>query len=257
MKYVYILFLAFVVLLLPACGSDHGAQKTFAAGELYYKDGATAEDADKLGQYLQAVGFFDEETPYSTQLVKRGNTYVFRFSVEDKAIQDESFARILRFMAMDISADVFDNTPVDIEMTDGEFIPLRSIPSPGSRTGSGKASIYRANEVDPATADKVTAYLTQIGFIGNKEITLSYARQGDDFIYEFVTDEGAENQPELVNANKTIAGLLSAEVLQNKPVTLHFLDEDYSIKTIYPFEEILTSYREFLADSAGKGVSRQ
>lgn len=237
-------------MVFQGCGSDRGQRETFGAGELFYKDGATADEARQLGKYLLAVGFFGDETPQSTQLVKRGDSYVFRLTVAEESLKDESFVRILRFMAMDISADVFNHAPVDVELMDGDFVTKTMIASPGVRTSSGKATIYRANEVDAATADKVTAYLGKIGFIGEKEITLSYARQGDDFIYEFITEEGAENQPDVVQANKTIAGLLSADVLQNKPVTLHFLAADYSIKKIYPFEEILTAYREFLADSA-------
>lgn len=249
MKRLYFLLLLCAVALL-GCTSHKGQRETFGGGELYYKDGITADEAKKLGKYLQSVGFFSDETPQSTQLGKRGNAYVFRLVVADEAVKDESMARILGFMSMDIAADVFDGSPVDVELMDEGFTTQKTIASPGERSITGKAIVYRFNEVDKATADKVTAYFTQIGFIGAKELTLAYTRRGDDFIYEFITEEGTENRADIVNANKTVAGMLSAEVLQNKPVTLHFLAEDFSIKKIYPFEEILTSYREFVADSA-------
>ena len=249
-KYILLLIAALSAVTFPGCNSIHGNQVMYGAGELFYKDGATQDDAEKLGNYLLSVGFFDDETPHSTQLIKRGDTYVFRMSVQEDAIQNGDLERSLRFMSMDISADVFPGTKVDVELTDNDFDTKKTIPSPGVRSNQGKATIYRSFDVDAATADQVTAYLTKIGFIGNKELILSYGIQGDDFLYELITAEGAEKDKDVVEANKAIAGLLSADVLHNKPVTLHFLADDYSIKSVYPYEEIQTAYREFLADSA-------
>lgn len=251
MKRLYIFLLMSACTVWAGCNSGKGQRETFGGGELFYTDGASADDAHKLGKYLQSVGFFSDESAQSAQLAKRGNTYVFRLVVKDDAVNDESMARIFAFMSMDISADVFDQAPVDIELTDENLLTQKTIASPGERSINSKAIVYRFNEVDKATADRVNAYLTQIGFIGQKEVTLAYSRRGDDFIYECITEEGAEDRPEVVKANQAIAGMLSAEVLQNKPVTLHFLAEDYSIKRIYSFDEILTAYREFIADSAG------
>ena len=251
MKYVYAWMFAGMVSLLFACGSPHGQRETFGGGELYYKDGATADDAQKLGNYLLSVGFFDDGSPASAQLVKRGDTYVFRFSANEEAIQDESFARLLRFMSMDISADVFNQAPVDVELTDGNFVARKTVASPGERTRQGKITVYRSNEVDQATADRVTGYIrTAPAIRAEEEHVLSYARRGDDFIFEILLPEDVAKSPDAATAYKLLAGLISVYTLQNKPVTLHFLSDDYSIRRIYPFEEILTTYRETLADSA-------
>lgn len=243
--------MVFTAFVFNGCGmfSEHGTKLNFGAGELYYKDGITAEEADKLGKYLLVQGFFDDENPKSAQITKRNDTYVFRMVTQDDYIKDASFERTIRFASMDFSADVFNGAKVDVELTDDQLVTQKTVTSPGSRTERATATIYRLNEVDAATAQKVTDYLEKIGFIGTKPITIVYGIEGDDFVYEILTAEGAEKNADVVDANKAIAGLISSEVLNNKPIRMHFLAEDFTIRAGYPFEEIQMSYTNFINDS--------
>lgn len=250
-KFIHIWLMVFTALVFDGCGlfSEHGTKLRFGASELYYKDGITAEEADKLGKYLLLQGFFDDENPKTAQITKRNDTYVFRMYTEDDYIKDASFERTIRFAAMDFSTDVFNGAKVDMELTDGRLETQKTINAPGTRMDQGTATIYRSYAVDAATAQKVTDYLVSIGFIGTKPLTIAYDIEGDDFIYEILTAEGAENNPDVVDANKAIAGLISSEVLNNKPIRMHFLADDYAIKASYPFEEIQMSYTNFINDS--------
>ena len=250
MKNIIVAVVSLLFLALQGCGlfSDHGTKLTFGASELYYKDGVSKEEAQKLGEYLQAQGFFDDQAPKSVQIVKKDDRYIFKLIIEPDKIVEEGTERSLRFASMDIAADVFNQAKVDIDLTDELFKTQKTIKSPGERFWKETAKIYRTNETNATTCDRVVDFLAGIGFIGNAPLTLSFDVKGDDFIYEMVTEKGAEFNLESVAANKSIAGLISIKALNNKPIELHYLADDFSIKASYSFEEIQAAYLEFLGN---------
>lgn len=241
-----ILFMA----LVSGCGNEYGTKLSFGAGELFYKNEVTKADAEKLGNYLLAEGFFDERAPRSVQLLFHEGSYIFRMVTNEELQQDPDLARTMRFVSMDMAADVFEGANVDIELTDDLFNTIKTIPSPGARVDRGTVRIYRMNEVDETQSNQVTDYLLQIGFIGEKPMSICYGIEGDDFLYELVTQENAEFDNEIVQANKTIAGLISVTVLANKPVKMNFLDESFAVKSTYPYEEIRNAYLNFVASDS-------
>lgn len=242
------IFLFLSTVTLTGCDllKGHGTRLTFGAGEIYYKDGITEAEAKKMGDYLLSAGFFDETEPKSVQLIKREDVYVFRMVTDEAYAKDASFERTISFAAIDFSVDVFNQAKVDVELTDASFKTLKSISASGTRETRGSVDIYRSNEVDESSAKKVSDYLESIGFIGERDMTLSYAMDGDTFVYEMVTVENAENDDEVREANKALAGLISAEVLDNKPVRLHFLSSDFNVKAVYSFGEVSVAYLKFL-----------
>lgn len=239
--------------IIQGCGlfSDYGNKLTFGAGEVFYKDGVTHEEAEKLGNYLLQQAFFDDESPKSVQIVKKDGTYIFRMVTQESYIRDEKFERTVQFITMDLSADVFDNAKVDVHLTNETFETQKEVPFFGVKKRYANTSIYRSLDVDATTADQVTDYLTSIGFIDEVgEMTISYRIEGDDFIYEFIANDKVEYDTEVIDANKAIAGLISAKILSNKPIRMNFLFDDFSVKKSYSFEEIHQSYMEFLAQDS-------
>lgn len=248
-KITGILTIIITGIFIQGCGllSDFGDKMTFGAGEVFYKDGATKDEAEKLGNYLLAEGFFDEESPKSVQISKKNDTYIFKMATQDDYIRDVNFERSVEFITMDLSADVFNNAKVDVYLTDEMFNTEKEIPFFGVRTTVKQTNIYRSLDVDAAIADKVTEYFANIDFIDEDPMVICYRIEGDDFVYELITEKNAEFDNEMVQANKVIAGLLSANVLNNKPVRINFLDTDYSVKKSFSFEEIHQTYMEFIA----------
>jgi hypothetical protein len=241
-----VLFLSFV----QGCGlfPDHGRKLKFGAGEVFYKDGVTKDEAEKLGNYLLSEEFFDEKEPKSVQLLKRGDVYVLRMVTLPDYIDNPEFERTILFAGMDISSDVFSGSRVDIELTDQLFNPQKTIKSAGVRKKYGEADVYRFHSVEESTADKVTEFLMLIGFIGKNEMSLVYDMKNDTFLYEMVTGDGVENDTAVVEANMIIAGILSKEVLEDKPVELHFLRTDYTLKRIFTYQEVLKVAEAFSAE---------
>lgn len=242
-KYAFILSVLCTMPLLPGCHlfSKHGERLDYGAGELFYGEGVTKTEAEKLGGYLLRAGMFDESTPRSVQIGKRNDTFVFRMVTKEAYIADTAFECPLRFMAMDLSADVFGGAGVDVELTDDAFHTKKTIPAYGVRTITDSASVYRSFAVDAATAARVTEFLVQAGFIDKHEMIICYDIEGDDFLFGMMTVDGAEKDPAAVQQHKLLAGMVSAGALDNKPVRLQFLAGDYTVKAVYPFEEILAA----------------
>jgi hypothetical protein len=248
-KTIFLLLTICAMTTLPGCHlffSDYGEKMTFGACELFYKNGVTAEEAKKLGDYLLSEGFFTEENPNSVQITKKDDIYIFHMVTKNEYFKDDNFAHTAGFMAMDLSTDVFDKNKVNIELADENFETRKEILCPGIRIDRDSAFIYRRFEVDADIADEVTDYLVEIEFIGDRPMVISYGIEGDDFLYELVINEGQELDKAAVNANKTICGLISAKILDNKPIKMNLLASDYSIKSTYTFEDIQLSYMQFI-----------
>ncbi len=112
-------------LLLASC-TDYGEKVTYNGTDVYYKDGATLEDADKLGAYLEEAEFADG-VEKSVMIVKNeGGNYVFRMVVQEGA--EEGNDTMFQLMAMGISMGAFDNQPIDVDLCDNTFQTLKTIP---------------------------------------------------------------------------------------------------------------------------------
>ena len=118
------LFPILTLALLTACG--YGESVTFNGTEVYYKDGATLEDAEKLGEYLVESEFADG-VEKSVMIVKNEDgEYVFRMVVQEGA--EEGNDALFGLMAMGISMSAFDGEPVHFEACDVLFNTLKTVP---------------------------------------------------------------------------------------------------------------------------------
>jgi len=62
------------------CGPNFGEKLELEKTEIYYKDGATQADAQRLGDKLTEMKFVDGN-PKSVQLLKRDDVWEFRMAV--------------------------------------------------------------------------------------------------------------------------------------------------------------------------------
>jgi len=119
------LFILTLPLLLLSC-TDYGEMVTYNGTDVYYKDGATQTDADKLGAYLEESEFADGNEK-SVQIVKNeSGTWVFRMVVQEGA--EEGDDTMFKLAALGISMGAFDGEPVDVDLCDNLFTTLKTIP---------------------------------------------------------------------------------------------------------------------------------
>ena len=118
-----------VALLFVGC-TNYGEKKVFNKGEVYYTEGIDTADVDKLGNYLVEVEFFDGREK-SVQLQKNGEGYVFRVVMQDEYFGKEETTKTFRLIGKLLSSQVFDDAPVDVELTDEYFETKETVPYVG------------------------------------------------------------------------------------------------------------------------------
>ncbi len=118
------LLLLLSIFLFLSC-TEYGDKLTFNGTDVYYNDGVTVEQAQKLGEYLIESEFTDG-TEKSVQLVKEETTgnFVFRMVVSNDI--DESNDMIIKAYAQALSKDVFNDKPVDMHLCDNKFKTLKA-----------------------------------------------------------------------------------------------------------------------------------
>jgi hypothetical protein len=88
--------------------------------EISYEDGATADEAQKLGQFFVDDGIFDAAGIVAkTYTLRHSPTgYVLDVSINDASLDDPAVADAFRTIAKKISSDVFSGKPVEVRYCD-------------------------------------------------------------------------------------------------------------------------------------------
>lgn len=100
-------------------------------GEVFIKgDGVTEADAQKLGQQLKKISFFNNTNNVSVQLLKAANGFIVRF-VYDKNFYETTPDAIKNFNLIrgSISNDVFGGQNVDIRLADEKMQDFVTVPT--------------------------------------------------------------------------------------------------------------------------------
>ena len=109
-------------------GLDPGEKVEFGSGqEIYYKDGATEEEAQALGEYLKEIEYFSGNNSNSVQLVRDGDTYVVRFVLKEGYWEKDENMGAYKKMGRDISAMVFDSAPVEVHLCNDQLETQRKL----------------------------------------------------------------------------------------------------------------------------------
>ena len=114
-------------------GKEYGFKKEFKKGELYYTKVVPEDKVEKLGQYLEKQGFFNDEKEVSMQITYNDNkdveAYELRavYSGGDKL--EKSIEEVFKFHATLISSSIFDNHPVHFHLTNDKFVTLHTMKS--------------------------------------------------------------------------------------------------------------------------------
>ncbi len=115
---------------LIACNSWGDKYMANDKSEVYYKDGATADDAKRLGDFLLKNNYFDSATEKSVQLTKTVDTFNVKFVVDkEKVSQTENADMLFTIMGAAISSDVFSGKPVKVILADTRMEGFKEIPT--------------------------------------------------------------------------------------------------------------------------------
>lgn len=124
-----LIFTMLFSVMLVGCGADYGTKINFGENnELYYTDSVTSEQAQSLGDYLVKGEFFaNDGNERTVQLNKSGSTYEFRMVVKTGLDQDQATIDLMKQVAAELSANVFNGETVDVHLCDDTLKTLRVV----------------------------------------------------------------------------------------------------------------------------------
>lgn len=118
MKKLITLF-CFATLLITACNSYGDKIKINNKSEVYYKDGATKDDAQRLGNFLLKNNYFDSLSEKSVQVSKNKDTFDVKFVVDKAKVEQQGNSEFLfQILGAAIRSEVFANKPVKVILAD-------------------------------------------------------------------------------------------------------------------------------------------
>jgi hypothetical protein len=218
--------------------------------EIYYKDGATEEDAKKLGDFLKQDEFINDKKATSIQVLKENGGYTVRFVYsKDYYDKNEGIEKSFKEYAAKISKDVFNGNKVNIALADNKFKDFKTIPyqqpveavvETGLAPAAPSASSLDTKEYDHDKAGGVTFfwkgisvnqskiiadYIVQNGAFAGGTAEIYMTKEGDRFILRFPVKEEYRNDPEIIAEVEKVAKLIKQNVFVNDPYSFQMVDE--------------------------------
>ncbi|MBD0280335.1 MAG: hypothetical protein ICV81_20565, partial [Flavisolibacter sp.] len=115
-------------ILCTACES-YGDRVSSGHIEVFYKEGINKETATRTARFLhdlEVQAQNDTTQSKSMQLLKNKDTIIFRMVVNREraaALNDDNYLALANYLSM----NVFNNAPVNVDLTDNQFNTLRSL----------------------------------------------------------------------------------------------------------------------------------
>lgn len=118
-----------IFLLISGCGGGYGSELKFNGGQLFYTTAISKDSAEKLGNYLVKIGFFNGDLK-TVQINKSGSTFEFRMVVKKGIEQDQELIKSFKLFCKELSDDVFNSAQVDIHLCDEHLKTIRVVVAP-------------------------------------------------------------------------------------------------------------------------------
>ncbi len=222
MRKLGILFL--VIALTTSC-SNFGKKKVYNGTEVYYKDGITETQVEKLGESLIESGFATGDTK-SVQFVKEGNTYVFKMVIKEEFLNDASLESSFKQMPRELSN--YMKLPIDFHVCDNQFKTLKVYAlKDAAKSLMAKATEIRyTKKVMQQDAEKLRDFLIDYGFSDDtNEKTVELDRENMTYIFKLVLDKKMVENNTVISYLTLLKNKLSTEVFSRLPVKIHACDE--------------------------------
>jgi hypothetical protein len=213
---------------------EAGQKLTFQAGTLFYVAPISEEEARDLGDYLVQAGFFKEK-PAAVQIRRNGATWEFRMVVKEDFDKREGFLDACKKMALELSRNVFDDAPVEIQFCDRSLktIGALAFPDPiegwvgflGTELPFNKAKLYYVVPVTEAEAKRLGDYLVANAKFGDSPSTIQLRKSGSTYIYRFPVQAGYDQDKSYVKVVSQFCMELSQRVFGGAVVNVHLCDE--------------------------------
>ena len=227
------IFLLFLTVGLAAC-NNYGKKVSKDYLEVYYKKGISREQAQKVLDYLLPLWKNEGEkaSEKSIQLSKTGDTINFKmvsFKEVMEKMDDETFYTI----GNEISANLFNNAPVNVILTDNKFKTVRTYsfkkittPDYGEKISSGNIEVYFKKSSNNEEARRLADYLANSI---NSENVISFQISNDEQGILLRMVSSPEKASTLEDGEfYSMAAEISKNVFNGAPVTFQLTDDKFN-----------------------------
>ncbi|MCH2195544.1 hypothetical protein [Kordia sp.] len=216
--------LLLLLTLIAAC-TNYGEKKVFDGTEIYYKDGVTEVEADKLGESLMDSGFTNGELK-SVQFLKEGDKYIFKMVVKEQFLEDNSLSHVFKFFPREISE--YMDLSIDLHLCDSHFntLQIHTLQDAHKSIMAKATEIRYTNKVVPHDVEKLKDYLIENGFADDeikKVVVLD--RENMNYIFKLVIDKRRLEHEGTLSLLTLLKGQLSKNVFSGLPVKIHMCDD--------------------------------
>lgn len=208
------------------CGG-YGSKVKHGNLEVYYTEGATKEEADRLGAYLIKMRAGAGEAS-SVQLKKAGEGYQYRMVMKKEFQNDEKTLTRLEFDGARISRDVFDGAAVEVHVCDEHFTTVKALPPRADlRYGvvEGKAEVFYPAGFDKAEAQNFVNYSSKLFAALPAPASFKLVRRGKVLEVHMATNLERAKEPGQRAELRNFGQQLSLHVFKNSPVEMHLCDD--------------------------------
>lgn len=223
------LILALLCVSSIGCGPNFGEKLVVRKTEIYYKDGATEADAQRLGEVLEKLMFIDGKRK-SVQLLKRDDVWEFRIAV-GKVADSEVIKQKMKLYCLELSGGCFDGETVEVHICNRKLESKSVVKGLRGKRHQLEKSVYYYEDVTLEQVLDFSAipYATQL----DPGVEMSYhLSQSGDVIEIRAVHPNADDKLVAGPANDT-AVATSNKVFSGKQVDVLICDPFFTEKSVY------------------------
>lgn len=208
---------------LLAGGNDYGTRLEFNHAELYYTPAVSREDAERLGTFLVEQKYFAGNR-LSVQLTKEGQTFKVRNVMQPGFDKNDAYVTLTATFGAQISRQVFQGEPLDMEMCDAHFKTVRVVPAAAVLKHNHGRLCY-AVPVSAGEAKQVSEILVRECSFGSAEATVALSNDGQAVHILLSVRPGVEKDHSYDAGFRAIGASMSEEAFHGAPVEVTLCDK--------------------------------
>ena len=206
--------------------TDHNSVKIGSKDEIFYADGATKDDAQRVGNALKADGFLTDRG-VSVIVAKDKDGPVISFPVGDgiwnQGDKVASFEEVGREMA-----PLLGGYPIKVRLVDTSRVVKKEVVV-GRAAFPGNDDVYYQGGVTQAQAQGVGEVLKSADFFEGQGVDVFVAKDGGTTTISFVTNSKAWDDPAMLSGFEKLARA-AAPSLGGLPLHLQLVDNTLVVK---------------------------
>jgi len=196
--------------------------------EVYYSNGATKADAERLAAYLTRA--WAPTAKATVKVTKSAVGVQFHMILKPEFQSSDQVIEQLVFDGARMSRDVFDDAPVEVIVCDDHLRPLKTV-SPRADLRHGiverKTEVFYSAEIERDDAQRLAQFMSDLFREG--PALLKLAQRGTAKEVHLGFQKEMLSKPEVVAELRRVRDGIAADVFPGTEVELHLVDEQFDV----------------------------